>query len=152
MRRQYLIPVKLLLGQLPSPSLLARFGLSSRYGPVAAAVRSGDARALAGALDAHQEHFIRAGTFLLLEKLRAGVYRTLFKRVHNIQKARDPPKAFQVPIALFEAALRACGVDMDADEVEVRASAFLCELERGVIARRRLMRENGRFCSVWALR
>lgn len=99
---QYLIPVKLLLGQLPRASLLSRYGLA-HYADIASAVRRGDVRALNGALEAHQEHFIRAGTYLLLEKLKAGVYRTLFKKIHNIQKLREPTKAFQVPIGLFQA-------------------------------------------------
>jgi hypothetical protein len=94
--------VKLLLGQLPRAALLRRYALP-HYEGVAAAVRSGDVRALNAALDAHQEHFIRAGTYLLLEKLKAGVYRTLFKKIHNIQKLREPAKAFQVPIGLFQA-------------------------------------------------
>ena len=115
---QYLIPVKLLLGQLPRASLLARYDLP-HYGAVAAAVRRGDVRALSAALEEHAEQFIRAGTYLLLEKLRAGVVRTLFKRVHNVQKQRDPPKAFQVPLPLLQAALAWQGVPMDADECEV---------------------------------
>ena len=115
---QYLIPVKLLLGQLPRPELLRRYDLP-HYGPVAAAVRSGDVRLLDGALAAHGPLFIRAGTFLLLEKLRNGVYRTLLKRVHNIQKQREPQRAFQLPIALFQAALGWCGSEgMDLDECE----------------------------------
>jgi hypothetical protein len=121
---QYLIPVKLLLGQLPRASLLARYSLP-HYGPIAAAVRSGDVAALNDSLDQHQEALIKAGTYLLLEKLKAGVYRTLFKRIHNIQKQRDPPKAHQVPIALFQAALAWRGVAMDADECEARADTRL---------------------------
>lgn len=118
---QYLIPVKLLLGQLPSPELLSRYKLP-HYGPVAQAVRSGDVRLLDGALAAHAPLFIRAGTFLLLEKLRNGVYRTLLKRIHNVQKQRDPARAHQLPIALFQAAMAFCGAAeeqaMDLDECE----------------------------------
>ena len=115
---QYLIPVKLLLGQLPRPELLQRYDLP-HYGPVAAAVRSGDVRLLDGALAQHAPLFIRAGTFLLLEKLRNGVFRTLLKRIHNVQKLREPAKAFQLPIALFQQALAWCGAEaMDLDECE----------------------------------
>jgi hypothetical protein len=122
---QYLIPVKLLLGQLPRASLLARYGLP-HYAPIAAAVRSGDVAALNESLDTHQEALIKAGTYLLLEKLKAGVYRTLFKRIHNIQKQREPTKAHQVPIALFQAALAWRGVTMDADECEARRDMRIC--------------------------
>jgi hypothetical protein len=115
---QYLIPVKLLLGQLPHPELLRRYHLP-HYGPVAAAVRSGDMRLLDDALAAHALLFFRAGTFPLLGKLRNAVFRTLLKRIHNIQKARDPARAFQLPIELFHAALTMCGAEsVDLDECE----------------------------------
>ena len=49
--------MKLLLGQLPSASLLARYDLP-HYGAVASAVRLGDVAALNAALDAEQARFI----------------------------------------------------------------------------------------------
>lgn len=116
---QYLLPVKLLLGQLPSPTLLARHpGLAAYYAPVAEAVRRGDVRSLDAALEAHQASFIRAGTYLLLEKLRAGVHRTLLKKIHLIQKQRDAARAHQLPIALFQRALAWLGSPAELDEVE----------------------------------
>jgi hypothetical protein len=115
---RYLVPVKLLLGHLPSPALLARFPDLACYAPVATAVRTGDVRALNAALDDGQEEFIRAGTYLLLEKLKAGVYRTLLKRIHAMQREREPAKAFQLHISLFQRALSWLGVDMDLDECE----------------------------------
>ena len=51
-----------------------------------AQVRTGNVRLLTDALRVHLEHFIRSGTYLLLEKLKAGVYRTLFLRVHQASK------------------------------------------------------------------
>ncbi len=103
---RYLVPVKLLLGQLPTRRLLAAHPELNCYAPVAAAVRVGDVRALNEALEAGQETFIRAGTYLLLEKLKAGVYRTLMKRIHLIQKDREPAKAFQIHISLFQVRLQ----------------------------------------------
>ena len=33
-----------------------------------------------------QEELIRTGTYIILEKLKASVYRTLFKKIHAIHK------------------------------------------------------------------
>lgn len=119
---RYLLPVKLLLGQLPRDPqrLFADFPELQAYTAVAAAVRTGDVRALNGALEAHQEAFIREGTYLLLEKLRSGVYRTLVKRIHLVLRATEPAKAHLLHISLFQRALAWLGVEMDIDECEVR--------------------------------
>ena len=82
------------------------------------AVRSGNVRQLDTALEKFQGEFIRQGTFLILEKLRAAVYRTLFKKLHLIHAQKSPDKANQVSLSLFAAALKWCGSDMDIDEVE----------------------------------
>ena len=94
--------MKLVLGQLPRVDMLANYGLS-QYAAVAEAVRLGNIRLLNQALEEHQERFIKDGTYLILEKLRSSVYRTLTKRVHLIQKQREPAKAFQLPLALLQA-------------------------------------------------
>lgn len=91
------------------------------YEPIARAVRTGNVRLLNDALEEHQAHFIRSGTYLLLEKLKLGVYRTLFMRVHLLWKKRHPgdmDKPFKLQLQLFQAALEASGVQMDLDEVE----------------------------------
>jgi len=82
------------------------------------AVRCGDIRALDAALEENQEAFIRQGTYLLVEKLRSGVYRTLVKRIAAVQRERDPARASQLPVALFQRALAWLGVEMEADECE----------------------------------
>ena len=117
---RYLLPVKLLLGQLPCDSLFAQFPQLACYRPLVRAVRCGDVRSLNQALEEHQEAFIRQGTYLLVEKLRSGVYRTLIKRVQAVHREREPAKAFQVPIQLFQRALAWLGVEMEVDECEVR--------------------------------
>ena len=118
---RYLLPVKLLLGVLPAGSLFSEFPELGCYAPLVRAVRCGDVRALDVALEEQQEAFIRQGTYLLVEKLRSGVYRTLVKRIHAAQREREPAKAFQLPIALFQRALLWLGVEMELDECEVRA-------------------------------
>ena len=114
---QYLVPVKLILGVLPKVFLLEKYGLRE-YRAVVEAVQSGNVRQLNDALEKSQGEFIRQGTYLILEKLRAVVHRTLFKKVHLIQTEKQPQKANQVPLSLLRTALAWCGSDMDIDEVE----------------------------------
>jgi hypothetical protein len=116
---QYLIPVKLILGTLPSRKLLEKYELRE-FVDVVEAMRRGDARTLDAALSDGESTFIKQGTYLILEKLRMSVYRTLFKKVHAIHgETADAAKANQVSLAKFQTALAWCGADdVDLDEVE----------------------------------
>jgi len=131
---RYLIPVKLILGILPSKKLLETYGLTE-FRDVVEAMRRGDARLLDDALDAGEAEFIRQGTYLILEKLRMSVYRTLFKRVHAIHGAAEPAKSNQVALKKFQIALEWCGADVDADEVEcVVANLIFRKFVKGYIS------------------
>ena len=131
---RYLIPVKLILGILPSKKLLETYGLNE-FRDVVEAMRRGDARLLDSALDAGEAEFIRQGTYLILEKLRMSVYRTLFKRVHAIHGAAEPAKSNQVALRKFQIALEWCGADVDADEVEcIVANLIFRKFVKGYIS------------------
>jgi len=131
---RYLIPVKLILGILPSKKLLETYGLNE-FRDVVEAMRRGDARLLDSALDAGEAEFIRQGTYLILEKLRMSVYRTLFKRVHAIHGATEPAKSNQVALNKFQIALEWCGADVDADEVEcIVANLIFRKFVKGYIS------------------
>jgi len=132
---QYLIPVKLILGVLPSARLLQTYDLRE-FVDVVEAVRRGDVRLLNAALDANESTFIKQGTYLILEKLRMSVYRTLFKKIHAIHGERETNKANQVALAKFQRALRWCGVDdVDLDEVEcVVANLIFRKFVKGYIS------------------
>ena len=131
---RYLIPVKLILGILPSKKLLETYGLNE-FRDVVEAMRRGDARLLDSALDAGEAEFIRQGTYLILEKLRMSVYRTLFKRVHAIHGAAEPAKSNQVALRKFQIALELCGADVDADEVEcIVANLIFRKFVKGYIS------------------
>ena len=56
------------------------------------------------ALLTHEAFFIHTGVYLILEKLRAITYRTLFKRVSHILGTH------QIPLQAFLSALQAQGV------------------------------------------
>jgi len=112
----YLVPVRLLRGSLPKPALLTKHNLPN-YIPLVQAMRTGNIRLLNETLQAEQEELIRTGTYIILEKLKASVYRTLFKKIHAIHKTTSA-KPSQVPLGLIQTGLAAMGVVMDLDEVE----------------------------------
>ena len=131
---RYLVPVKLILGKCPTRRLLDKYGLDE-YRDVVEAVRRGNVRQLNDALAHYQVVFIMQGTFLVLEKLRNIVLRTLFRKVHAFSAQKNPAKANQVSLGLFLEALNWCGSDMDIDEVEcVVANLIFRKLIKGYIS------------------
>lgn len=107
----YLIPVKLLRGRLPSVKLLEKYDLVE-YIPFVMAIRRGDLRTFHQTLHENQDEFIRKGTYLLLEKCKTVCHRNLFKRVHLITGLH------QLPLLHVVKAIKWLGIDMDLDEVE----------------------------------
>ncbi|RTG83760.1 uncharacterized protein DC041_0000244 [Schistosoma bovis] len=108
----YLIPVKMLLGVLPKESLLCKYNLK-QFQDIADSVKTGNLRKMDSALEEHEAFFLSCGVYLILEKLKLTVYRSLFKRVCHIMKTH------LLPIEVFTAALRLMGVeDIDPDETE----------------------------------
>lgn len=107
---RYLIPVKMLLGQMPKESLLRKYQLTQFLG-VMAAVKEGHLANLNLALEEHEQVFIKWGIFLILEKLKMITYRNLFKRVTLVLKNH------QINIQSFTTALKLMEVeDIDDDE------------------------------------
>jgi len=115
---RYLIAIRLLSGKLPSRALLERYNLPE-YIQMVEALRYGNIRLLNETLEKHQEELIRSGTYLIVEKLKAAVTRTLFKKIHNIYKTLKPPeKAFQLPLSYLQVGMEWSGEHVDLDEVE----------------------------------
>jgi len=79
----YLIPVKLLRGRLPTDQLLQKYSLTE-FKPIIQGIQNGDLRTFNDGLTRHQDLFIRRGTYLLLEKCKTVCYRNLFKRIYLI--------------------------------------------------------------------
>lgn len=115
---KYLVPVKILIGKLPSEKLLHTYNLHHMYSSIKQAVKSGSVRQFEHALQDHMESYVTAGTYLLIEKLRVAVYRRLFKKVQRIFAEFKPERAVQVPLKYFVEALKWEGYDTDLDEVE----------------------------------
>ena len=80
---RYLSPVRMLAGSLPTRALLrAHEGLEAEFAGAAAAVRTGDLRAFDACLRENFFGFVKSGIYLLMEKMRTLVLRTLLRRVH----------------------------------------------------------------------
>merc|ERR1712004_812432 len=79
----YLIPVKMLLAKLPSPSLIQKFGLY-QFQDITISLRTGDVRLYNRAMSRCENFFIKTGVLLILERLKNIVYRNLFRRVAHI--------------------------------------------------------------------
>lgn len=78
---QFLVPVKLLLGVMPSPKLTAEYALEEYMG-LTDAIRTGNLHLFNEYLIRYQDQFIQQGVYLLIEKLRLLVLRNLFKKVY----------------------------------------------------------------------
>jgi hypothetical protein len=108
----YLIPVKLLRGKIPSAALLGKYGLQE-YIPFVTAIKNGDLRTFNDTLKRNQDEFIRRGTYLLLEKCKTICHQNLFKRVYLILEKH------QLNLNDLVRAFKWLGMDaMDLDEVE----------------------------------
>uniref|UniRef100_A0AC11B2J3 PCI domain containing 2 n=1 Tax=Ovis aries TaxID=9940 RepID=A0AC11B2J3_SHEEP len=84
----YLLPVKMLLGHMPTIELLKKYHLM-QFAEVTRAVSEGNLLLLNEALAAHETFFIRCGIFLILEKLKIITYRNLFKKVYLLLKTHQ---------------------------------------------------------------
>ena len=110
---RYLVPVRLVLGVFASKALLEKHQLFY-FEKLCRAVDRGDLRLFEAELDAHQQRFIRHGSYLLVERARTIAYRNFFRRVHLLH----PPGTAKLDIQMFQRCLAATGVRMDSDEVE----------------------------------
>ncbi|KAM3934242.1 PCI domain-containing protein 2 isoform 2-T2 [Leptodactylus fuscus] len=107
----YLLPVKMLLGHMPTLQLLRKYDLM-QFAEVTKAVCEGNLLLLTDALTKHETFFNRCGIFLILEKLRIITYRNLFKKVYLLLRTH------QLSLDAFLVALKFMKVeDVDIDEV-----------------------------------
>lgn len=79
----YLIPLRLLRGQLPSTSLLHHYPrLRDLYAPFISALRAGDVKAYDAALEYAEVRLVDMGVWLAVERAREICMRCLFKKVY----------------------------------------------------------------------
>lgn len=123
---KYLIPVGLLLGRLPSPLLVQKYQrILGPYVPLAESLRSGNIGMFYDTMKSQRNVLVKDGTYLLLEKLQASVYRRLLRKVWIIHAQQEPDKAAQIPLSMFETALKVAGMDIDMDEIECIAANLI---------------------------
>ncbi|XGW23909.1 hypothetical protein V3C99_005820 [Haemonchus contortus] len=117
----YLIPVKMFLGHMPTAQLLHKYQLDE-FVDVVEAVKEGNLAKLDQALETNEHFFIQCGIFLMLEKLRAITFRTLFKRISTIVGGN------QIPLKAFYTIIQYLGVtDVDEDELECIVANLIAE-------------------------
>lgn len=120
---QYLVPVKLGRGHVPSTDLLRKYQLYE-YTDLVGAFKCGSIQAFNQTLLQHQKKFIASGTYLLLEKMKLVVYRTLFKKVHQVhtqmvqEDVEGRGKSTQISVEMLKASLDWQRVSMDLEEIE----------------------------------
>lgn len=108
----YLVPVKMLLGFMPSRHILQKYDLM-QFWDLVLAVKAGNLRGIDEVMEKYEEFFIRAGIYLIVEKLKISAYRNLFRKVYLAEKSH------QIDIASFQAALQIMGHDdVDAEETQ----------------------------------
>mmetsp|Transcript_31789 Transcript_31789/g.71289 ORF Transcript_31789/g.71289 Transcript_31789/m.71289 type:complete len:411 (-) Transcript_31789:24-1256(-) len=124
----YLVPVKLLRGRLPTRKLLEKYGLFE-FVPILNGMRSGNLMEFSDGLVKHQDLFIRRGTYLLLEKCKMICYRNLFKRVYKIVGKE------QIKLDYIAKSFKWLGMPIDLDEVEcILANLIFKQYIRGYLS------------------
>ena len=108
----FLVPVKLLKGKLPSRHLLETYSMN-QYESLIEGLRTGDLEKFSEALEENSELFLKRGIFLLLEKCKFIAYRNLFKRCWIIGE-----KSSQMSLENLRKAFEFCGKTADLDEIE----------------------------------
>ncbi|OQR85578.1 hypothetical protein ACHHYP_11671 [Achlya hypogyna] len=110
---QFLVPVKLILGVMPSPQLIKDYELTE-YEGIADAIRQGNVFQFNQSLERYQDKFIQQGVYLLMEKLKPIVMRNLFKKVYLLRDSSNHLKLRDLQNAI--AYLNMSEIDMDALE------------------------------------
>lgn len=108
----YLVPVKMLLGFMPSKKVLHKYDLM-QFWELVEAVKQGNLKQIDAVMDKHESFFIKAGIYLIVEKIKILAYRNLFRKVYILENTH------QVPISSLQAALEFTGQeDVGLDETQ----------------------------------
>lgn len=144
----YLLPLNILKGQLPHPTLFGRYPrLAKTYGPIVIAIRQANLSAFDEALVASERQLIKLGTYAVVERCREICLRSSFKLVFASLPQDHVPNASlthcrrwnalgqsaRVPMASFEAGLRLRGVKLDAEEVECLLSVMIAKVLMSIV-------------------
>lgn len=84
----YLIPVKMLLGNMPKREILQKYDVLQFY-ELTCALKEGNIAKFDEVIQRHELFFIKYGIYLIVEKLKIIGYRNLFKRVYFITQSHQ---------------------------------------------------------------
>jgi hypothetical protein len=152
----YLIPLRMLKGNLPSALLLSRFpNISTIYTPFINAIRAGDVQGYDRALEENELKLLDLNLWVSVEKARELCLRGLFRKVYvplafisalildEFRRCLYPfpsswlavDKSTRMPISLFHTGLQVAGVHVDLEEAECYVANMIYKgLMRGYIS------------------
>ena len=133
----FLVPAKLMRGKIPPKQLLSKYGLQEYQG-ISEAVRTGNLAQYNDAFVKHEALFRKRGLYLLLEKLKWLVYRTLFKRCYLIKTQNGSKGPPVIPLDVLGQGLALCKVEMEMEEIEcIVANLVFQKYIRGYMAHKK---------------
>ncbi|XP_050293059.1 PCI domain-containing protein 2 homolog [Anthonomus grandis grandis] len=107
----YLVPVKMLLGYMPSRKILEKYDILE-FSDLVQAVCQGNLKQFDEIMEEHESFFIDSGIYLIVDKLKIIAYRNLFKKVYLILNTH------QIPVESLQAALEFLDQDVNLDETQ----------------------------------
>ncbi|XP_019871609.1 PCI domain-containing protein 2 [Aethina tumida] len=117
----YLVPVKMLLGYIPSKSVLEKYDVVEFWELVEAVVQ-GNLKKFDDILYFHRSFFVKYGIYIIVDKLKIIAYRNLFRKIYLMLNSH------QIPVEAFQAALVHLGqTDVDLDETECIVANLIYE-------------------------
>lgn len=117
----YLVPVKLLLGYIPSKRVLEKYDVM-QFWELVQAVCQGNLKLFDELMDRHEAFFIKCGIYLIVDKLKIIAYRNLFRKVYLILNTH------LIPVEALQTALVYLGQhDVDLDETQCIVANLIYE-------------------------
>lgn len=117
----YLVPVKMLLGYIPSKQVLEKYNVLE-FWELVNAVCQGNLRLFDEIIEKHEAFFIQCGIYLIVDKLKNLAYRNLFKKVYTILNTH------QIPVEALQEALVFLGqTDVDLNETQCIVANLIYE-------------------------
>lgn len=117
----YLVPVKMLLGYVPSYKVLEKYDVVE-FWELVSAVCQGNLKLFDEIMEKHEAFFIKCGIYLIVDKLKIIAYRNLFRKVYLILNTH------QIPVEALQEALVYLGqTDVDLDETQCIVANLIYE-------------------------
>lgn len=118
----FLIPIKMLLGRMPTKQLMDKYELN-QFEPIKRAVIAGNVGDLDEAIETNSDFFWRYGIYLIIERLRPVALRNLFKKVSICAKNH----LVEMDLILNAVRMVQPGQDIKIEEVHCMLSKLIYE-------------------------